>query len=354
MRSSRTSAAATLATVLAIAFASFTPVARAGAQNNNSIFVDDFAVGQRSASLTSTVALRRGVTTKVQITKDFINLVRFEDIGLAGGGSISLLRNGQVNGNGMGFIAMSITVLAGHTVGSSITLVVGSGDRFTFNVVHRGEISTVGKSPDPATVPVRTPWVATIQGTDIGGVVVNPAGVTCHTITHTGRTANAVTVTLTHNATCSTTAFGIALQGNSTNDPPSYNLASGAVPGFQFAYAPAGVACVSQPNLGQPTIQAPLSGQTLFFRSGTTSPVNVRISWDSLTSGDIPAPNNEWIVTLLSQRSALPGNPNSFTVKGLSTSLRFALPDTHRVTVRAKNCGLSAPGTTFNFSTLFQ
>lgn len=287
----------------------------------------------------------------MQITKDFIDLVSFQNIALTGGGTLSLLRNGRVNGNGMGFIAMSITVPAGHNVGSTITLVVGSQDRFTFRVVHRGEIATIAKTPDPATIAVRTPWVATIQGTDIGGVVVNPQ---CHTVTHTGRTANAVTVTLTHNATCSTTSFGIALRGSSSNDPPSYNLASGALLGFQFAYLPAGVACISQTNLGQPTIQAPQTGQTLFFRSGTLSPVTVRISWDSLTASTAPAPNNEWIVTMLSQRSALPGNPNSFTVKGLSTSLGFALPDTHRVTVRAKNCGLSAPSATLNFSTLFQ
>jgi hypothetical protein len=179
------------------------------------------------------------------------------------------------------------------------------------------------------------------------------APINCHTITYSGRTANAVTARLTHNGSCTTSAFGVALQGSTGDDPPSYNLAAGPLTGFQFKYAIGGLACVNQPGIGQPNIRQPLNNQVITFNSGQPSPANVTIRWDSATVNSIAAPNNEWVVQRLVPRGTTSTSLSSTTVKGLSATIAFAVPGTHTVTVRAKNCGESAPGTSVTFTTKY-
>ncbi|MGQ0643429.1 MAG: hypothetical protein ACT4P6_22005 [Gemmatimonadaceae bacterium] len=60
-----------LSTVL-IAFALGTPLAAAGAQD---IFVRDFGSSEISYANGSTPKIRRGITSRVRIVKDFIDLV---------------------------------------------------------------------------------------------------------------------------------------------------------------------------------------------------------------------------------------------------------------------------------------
>jgi len=340
---------------LAIAFvglASLVSATRAAAQNNNAISVNDFATGQRSSALTSTVPLRRGVTSRVTIVKDFIDLVTFGSISMTGGASISGLSNGRTQSSGMGFLAMDVTVPPGQNVGSTLTLKVGMHDVFKFNTVNRGEISSITKNPDPATIPAATPWTATIQGTDLGSVV--SLSINCHTITYSGRTANAVTARLTRSAACTTSAYGVALRGGADNDPPSYNLAAGPDAGFQFAYAPGGIACVSQPTIGAPNIRQPQSNSVITFNAGTPSPASVTFVWDTVTSNSSTAPGNEWIVTReLPRGSTGIGLSVPMNARGESASLSFSVPGTHTVSIKAKNCGQSAPSTKVTFSTRY-
>jgi hypothetical protein len=333
------------------------PSKPAAAQTTNVIVSTDFA-GTRRDGLSSTVLIRRGGKTTVQIIKDLIDLVPFDQVSMLGGGTLDNISNGRTqNGQGMGFISMDITLPSARTVGALFTVKVGLIDRYTFKVVHRGEVASITRTPDPSTIAVTTPWVAAVQGTDIGDVIIRP--INCHTINHAGRTANAVTVTLTRSATCNTTAYGVALGGTTGNDAPNYRNANGQDVAFQFQYAPAGVACVSQPSIGATTIRQPQTSQVLQFRPATSSPTNVTIAWDSLTNGTVPAPNNEWLVT---EGNAAPigaiggiGNKGfTRTVRGLSTRLSLAIPGTYRVTIKAKNCGQSAPAASVTFSLAYQ
>jgi hypothetical protein len=340
-------------TSFAVSTATLFPLTQISAQNNNSISINDFAQGQRGVALTATAPLRRGVTSRVVISKDLIDLVSFNDISLSGGGSMTNLTNGR-NVNGMGMISMDITVPAGQTLGQIMTLKVGLIDQFKFSTVSRGQVTNVTRNPEPSTIPATTPWIVTVAGTDMGSVEVAP--INCHTIVYSNRSANGVTATLTRNASCSTSAFGVAWRGSATTDPPSFNLANGNLAGFQFQYAPSGVACVSQPNIGAPTVRQPQTGQVIQFNSGTLSPASVTIAWDSLLTSNTTAPNNEFVVThgeastigLTATRSV------STTTTGRSTIIRFPIPGRYSVTVKAKNCGQSAPSTTVTFSTQYQ
>lgn len=329
----------------------------AGAQNNNSIFANDFSNHGRNFALTATVPLRRGVTTRVHVVKDFIDLVSFESVSMSGGGTISQLANGRTT-NGMGFIAMNVAVPASQDPGSTITLKVGGSDVFKFKAVHRGLIAGIAKSVEPETIVSGTPWSATITGTDIGGVELN--GLSCHSVVYSGRTANAVVATLSRRSPCTVNTYGFNLKDAAVNDPPTYALANGTpVPSVPFSYLPAGVACISHPNMGVPTIRQPQGGQVFSFLPGTVSPTSVTVSWDSLSNTQAAAPNNEFIVTTQLQRvlsSAVFERPaiTTTTVRGLSRSLSFAIPGVYVVTVKAKNCDQNATPATMTFSMRYQ
>jgi len=314
------------------------------------IAVRDFA-GGRVYTLSQTPPIRRGVTTFVQITKNFIDLVPFNMVSISGAGAtISNLSNG--NNTGTGFIAMSVTVPNSAALGAQITLSVGLSDRFTFRVVSSGLVAAITKNPDPSTIAPGTAWIAAVGGIDLGSPVVDAGALACHTVT-TNRRADGVDFTLRRNATCSTSSFLLRLTGSAANDPPSWATSTGAQASFTFSYAPPGVTCTSAPNIGAPQVTQPTNQQLLRFGVGTPSPAPVTIAWQLNTNNGVPAPNNEWVIT----QSVTVGGLSSkviTNVTGTSTSLPFAIPGTHSFSIRAKNCGQSAPVTQVTFSTQYQ
>jgi hypothetical protein len=336
------------------------PFADARAQD---IFVRDFGSSEISYANGSTPKIRRGMTSRVRIVKDLIDLVPFQMVSASGGATISSLSNGRTS-NGTGFLAMDVTVPSGQATNSTITLNVGLSDHFNLTVKHRGLVSSITANPQPSTLQQGTPFVATVQGTDLGDPVADlGSGQTCHSVTVGNRTNTSVQFTLTRLASCSLNSFSLSVDPSANDDPPKYLLASGAVPILNFSYIPpppVGVTCTSNPNLGLPTIRAPGNAQVIVFGSGTPSPTNITIRWDSLTNLTQPAPNNEWIVTrggsqvgggLLIGGGGTKGN--FVTVTGLSKTLSFTIPGTHTISVRPKNCGQNAQTATITFSTRY-
>jgi hypothetical protein len=329
------------------------------------IIMDDFASGKSSHSLTATVPIRRGVTTNVRIVKDFIDLVPFNLVSITGGGTISGIKNGKTGSGlaGKGFIEMNVAVPATQGLGSTITLKVGLNDQFKFRAVHRGLVTSITKTPDPGTIAPGTAWTATVQGTDLGSPVLGSSTPACHTVTVLNRTNTSAQFRL-QKQNCANTSFTFALvKGSGANEAPSYPLSNGVVSGFGFQYdpgPPAGQLCASQASIGAPRITAPSAGQTLVFGGGTASPTNILIRWDSLTNSLTPAPNNEWIVTRRVRNTRSTSLPSlafidvSTVVRGLSVSLPFTIPGSHTVTIRAKNCDISAPTSSLTFSTVVQ
>ena len=351
--------------LLALAISPLMPGARANAQGLG-ITVDDFGTGSATFTYTDTPPLRRGVTTRVIIVKDLIDLVSFNDVSISGGGTIGALSNGRTS-QGRGYLAMDVTVPSGQNPGSTITLKVGLIDQFRFKAVRRGLVSSVTANPQPSTLQPGTPWVVTFQGTDIGGAVANLAGAPCHTsVAGNNQSSTSMQFTLTRSATCATTTFSVRLGPSGGNDPATYNLAAGPVAGLTFSYLPpppAGVACVSDPSVGAPSITAPVTGQVIVFGSGTASPTNITIRWDSLTLNQRQAPNREWIVTRNNASTIGPviGRPTRTSSTTVTIPARtqpsvtqsFSIPGTHSVSIRAKNCGQSAPTSTVTFSTQY-
>lgn len=330
-------------------------VASAGAQD---IFVKDFGSGEISYANGSTPKIRRGMTSRVRIVKDLIDLVPFQMVSVSGGATIGSLSNGRT-GNGTGFLAMDVTVPSTQTTNSTITLNVGLSDHFNLKVKHRGLVSSITASPQPSTLQAGTPFVATVQGTDLGDPVADlGSGQTCHSVTVGTRTNTSVQFTLTRQATCGTNSFTLGVDPSANDDPPKYLTSTGIAPGLGFSYIPpppSGIACVSDPNIGVPTVIQPANGQVLVFGSGTPSPTLILFRWDSLTLGQRPAPNREWIVT----RPGVKSQPFSNLIitapagQQPSVSLSRAIPGTHTVTIRAKNCGQTAPATTLTFTTRY-
>src|SRR5437868_987538 len=122
----------------------------AGAQG---ITVFDFALPAGGAffQLTATPPLRRGVTSTVRVTKNLIDLVPDFQIKMNGGATIGHITHARDNG-GMGYIEMPVTVPAGQSVGSTLTLDVGFTDHFKFTATTRGEITSVSFNPNPTTI----------------------------------------------------------------------------------------------------------------------------------------------------------------------------------------------------------
>lgn len=326
------------------------------------IVIDDFASGKASFPATTTVPLRRGVTSNAQIIKDLIDLVPFNMVSISGGGTISSINNGRTS-SGKGFIRMNVTVPSGQSLGSIITLKVGLTDQFRFRAVHRGQVSSATASPQPSTITAGTPFTVTVQGTDLGNPVVQTTGLPCHTIAESNRSNTSVRFTLTRLATCTSSQFSFRLTpGAGGNEAPSYPLATGSPAGFSFSYLtpPVGLACSSQPSIGAPRITTPAAGQVLVFGSGTSSPTNIVVRWDSVTATNVAAPNNEWIVSRQVRTTVSRTQPTfgfttvSTEVRGLSIALPFTIPGTHTVSIRAKNCGTAAPSSSVTFSTAVQ
>jgi hypothetical protein len=301
----------------------------------------------------------------VTVIKDLIDLVPFQLVSITGGGSISSLSNGRTS-SGTGFIAMDVAVPSNQAPNSTITLNIGLSDKFNMRVVHRGLVSAIVASPQPSTLQVGTPWVATVRGTDLGDAVAHVAAPSCHTAPVLGnRTADSIRFTLTRSATCSTNSFSLTLEPSANDDPPKYVLSSGARPTLNFSYIPpppVGVACTSNPGLGQAVVRTPGNNQVIVFGGGTSSPTNIVIRWDSLTALGQPVPNNEWVVTRGGGTTTASGlliggggaKGTSVTVVGLSKTFAFTIPGTHTISVRPKNCGQNAPATTVTFSTRYQ
>ena len=334
-----------------------------GAQGIN---IKDFDDNSRNYGLTQTVPIRRGVTSNVVIVKDFIDLVPFNLVSITGGGTVSSISNGR-NSRGKGFIQMNVSVGANQTTGSTITLKIGLTDQFRFRVTHRGLVTAVVKNPNPQNVAAGTPWQLTLQGTDLGTPVIRTASLACHTVATGARTNTSVVFTLTRAATCPNTQFSVIFAGQSTStDAPTYVTSSGSLANFAFTYAPpppVGLACASAPNIGTPVIRTPANSQALIFGAGTISPRNITIRWDSLTTGQIAAPLNEWIVSRRVPNTKTRTGPSltglgflnvDTQVTGESVVLPFTIPGTHTVTIRAKNCGQSAPTASVTFTTAFQ
>lgn len=332
----------------------------AGSAGAQDIIVRDFGVSEISYANGTLPRIRRGITSRVTIIKDLIDFVPFGLVSVTGTGvTIGALSNGK-RSSGTGFIAMDVTVPAGFNPGSNITLNIGLSDHFNLRVVHQGLVSSITANPQPSTIQAGTPWIATVSGTDLGSAVPILATPSCHTTSDLTQAANSVTLTLTRQATCGTNTFVLRVNPSANNDPPKYVTSSGQIPALGFSYIPpppVGVTCISNPNVGAPSIQAPAQGQALVFGSGTPSPRNITIRWDSLTTTQQAAPNNEWIVSYTPPSSflrVLPGaKPTSTTVRALSTRLAFDIPGTHTISIRAKNCGQSAPTASRTFITRY-
>lgn len=335
-------------------------VADARAQD---ILVRDFGSSEISYANGALPKIRRGTTSRVTIIKNLIDLVPFQMVSVTGTGvTIGSLSNGR-RSSGTGFIAMDVTVPSGFNTGSNITLNVGLSDHFNLRVVHRGLVSSITANPQPSSIQAGTPWTATVSGTDLGGLVPLFASGACHTTGAVTRRPDVVTFTVTRQATCGTNSFVLNVDRSANNDPPKYVLSSGAAPALAFSYIPpppVGVTCTSVANMGQTTIRVPSNGTAIVFGSGTTSPTNILIRWDSLSINQQPAPNNEWIVSYTPGNTAagglLPGTngkTTSSTVKGLTKTLPFIIPGTHTISIRAKNCGQSAATASMSFTTRY-
>jgi hypothetical protein len=318
------------------------------------IVVGDFAANL-TYNLSSIPVVRRGVTSSVSIRKNLIDLVPFGMVSVSGqGATISNLQNGTTGGTG--FLAMNLSVPSSASLGGTIALRVGATDIFQFRVVARGLVSSITKAPDPSTIAAGTQWIATVNGTDLGTPIIDAGVLQCHTVSSNNRTNSSVDLPLQRtNANCNTTTFSFRLKNGSANDPPSWALSNGNTTNFSFTYQPpppSGVTCTSAPNIGTPVITGPANQQVLVFGRGTVSPTPATITWNLNTApNNVPAPNNEWIVSR--SGTGLKGTATT-TVTGTSKSFNFTIPGTYTVTIRAANCGQSAPPSSVTFSTRYQ
>ncbi|MEW5916992.1 MAG: hypothetical protein AB1762_11325 [Gemmatimonadota bacterium] len=325
------------------------------------IIVRDIGSAEISYGNGARPKIRRGMTSRVTIVKDLIDLVPFQTISVTGTGvRIANLSNGRTSAS-TGFLAMDVTVPATFNTNSTITLNVGLSDRFVMSVVHRGLVSAIVATPQPSTLQAGTPWVATVRGTDLGTPVANLGPAACHNAPTASHFTDSVRFTLVRQATCSTNSFTLRIDPSASDDPPKYALASGNTPVLGFSYIPpppSGVQCVSNPGLSAPVITAPGNLQTIVFASATPSPTNIVIRWDSLTNTGQPVPNNEWIVSQVPLNTTIGGSllnggspkGSTFTLKALSRTFSLAIPGTYKFTVRPKNCGQNALAAAVQFT----
>ena len=331
-------------------------------QAQDGVIVTDFSTTTgRNFGLTGLPILRRGVTSTVEINKNLIDLVPFNQIHVRGGAGIvpGSITNGRT-ASGTGFIRMSMVVPPLQGIGQTITLDVGLIDHFTFTVQHTGLITALNFSPNPATVVEGTPIILNGTGVDFDTPEVSP--ITCHTVVMGARPPSpspTFTATATRNSTCSfaNAPSQFDVLGKGTGDPALYATAQ-AVFRFTFpAYlGPApptpGLTCLSAPGIGVPVITSPSNGQVFAFAAGANASQQLAVTWNLQTGNSSLAPNNEWIVTSPPERER--GLPTSTTVRGTQFLRSYPLPGTYRVSVKAKNCGEAAPSATVSFELKFQ
>jgi hypothetical protein len=352
-------------TAAALAIAALAPAGRADAQDLILVRAFTGTTGQDQFPPGTQPYIRRGRTSSVEIVKDLIDLVPFGMISVSGGGAfISGFQNGRT-AQGTGFLRLSMGVPETTAVGTIITLSVGLTDRFEFNVVRTAIVTSLTRNPDPSTIVPTTPWLATFQGTDIGAPELDLSRLQCHAAREEARTNNSFAVTLTSAEPCSAAGFILVLRAIPGQTPTQYRFNNGAPATFSFVYAPEGPVCTSIANLqAAPVVTNPANGQLIVFGPSTVSPTQITLRWEALLQpGQIQPPLNEFIVTRQVPRATSPlvneqglAGPVivSETVGGTSKTYSFAIPGTYTFSVRAKNCGDSAPSTTVTFTTRYQ
>jgi hypothetical protein len=332
------------------------------------IFVTDFHSTTASFyDLTATGHLRRGTTSNVQIVKDLIDLVPFDQIKTSTSGvTLSGKTNGRTSA-GKGFIAFSLAVSATQTLGSTVTVDVGLLDHFKFTVRREGLISNVTFTPDPATVSAGTAITINGTGSDFGTPALT--AIQCHTVTTGASTATTFSATATRSVTCANSGpYGFSVNGTGANDAPIYATSNHLI-GFSLAsykaLPPPLPPCQSAPGIGTPTVTSPTNGQRFEFVSGTASPQSLTVRWSNITSSNQAAPNNEFIVvltrtdatsTLKNERTLIPAvtTKDSSLVVGTVLTKNFVLPGSYQLSIRARNCGDFGPITATTFQLTFR
>lgn len=335
---------------------------------NPRIAVNDFGVNDRVYELNQTPYIRRGGVTKVRIYKHYIDLVPNGQVSIVGGGNITSIANGVVDD--IGFKEVSLDLSAGLTTGTTITLKIGLVDQFPLRVVHRGEVSSITQVALPSTIQAGTAFTLTLAGVDMGGLRLASGSPQCHVITPGANNSTTKAFTLTRNATCAATQHSVFLDNTDSKDPDHYLRSNGSNFTHTFTYAPPppqlaeGLVCTSVPSIGAPVIRAPITGQQFVFGPATASPVSVEVRWDSLTAAGVRAPLNEFDVSMRpaggTQIASLAGSISGTRatverlVRGFRTTFSVTLPDSVTISVRARNCGQSAPAASVTIGVLRQ
>jgi hypothetical protein len=326
------------------------------AQSEGITWVD--FVGTHFIGLTNAGTFRRGVTSTVTIVKNFIDLVPDGQINLSGGGSLSPITHGRTAA-GEGFISMKVTVSSTQAVGSTITINVGLVDHFPFSVTHTGLISGITPQPNPTTIVGGTHFKLIVSGTDLATMVATQS---CHTSTTAASSATSVTLDMVRNTACASNVgpFTFGLVSTTAGDPGTYAKSDGTK-SFSFGpYQPnppptTTVICTTA-NVGTPVITSPPNNETIEFAATSSATQNVTIAWDRNTQpGNVPAPNNVWLVTYPTQFNKQGQTLTTVTdsVTGNSKTIPFHVPGTYSVSVKAKNCGTPGPSSSVRFSFAF-
>jgi hypothetical protein len=343
-----------LTTLAAVVVSLSPPVLRA----QEGIFVTDFAgTAPQQYSLAGPAKIRRGVTSTVQIVKNLIDLVPFDQIKVhSGPTTIAQKTNGRTS-SGTGFIQFTLIVPPGPTqqIGSTITIDVGFFDHFNFTVERMGMIANPQLVENPATVVAGTQIHITVAATDIGTPEIL---MHCHsaTINQAGNSFTA-TVTRLSTPTCSSTngPFTFGVHGTAPGDPSVFATSAGVrnfpFPAYLVPPPPLRATCASVPGIGRPLIVRPLNQQVIEFPAGATARQEVAVVWGSRAEGSQVAPNNDWIVTLV---GATPLDNRTQTVRDTVFQHAYPLPGTYTVTVRARNCDTDSPSSSVSFQLKFQ
>jgi hypothetical protein len=332
------------------------------------VFVTDFhSLTAGFFDLSATAHLRRGTTSNVQIVKDLIDLVPFDQVKTSTSGvTISGISNGRTSA-GKGFIQFSVTVPATQSLGSTVTIDIGLLDHYKFLVLRKGLIAaTPTMTPDPSTVAAGTAVAITVTGTDFG--TPSLTGMTCHTIVPGATSSTSFTASVTRNANCTNNGpFGFVVNGTGSSDVQPYatstHVTSFAFPAYK-TLPPPPPPCVSAPGIGAPVVTSPTNGQRFEFVQGTTSPQSLTMRWNSITNTNQAAPNNEFIVVLTKtdgiirtttrDLSNTVTSKDSLLVTALAITRNFVLPGAYQLSIRARNCGDFGPITNVAFQLTFR
>ena len=339
-------------TTLAAVFVFLSPPALRAQEG---ILVTDFSTPHTPVTypLAGPAKIRRGVTSTVEIVKNLIDLVPFDQIKVhSGPTTIANKSNGRTSSSGTGFIRMSMTVPAGVAAGSTVTLDVGFLDHFNFTVQHTGQLSAAPIfSPSPTTVVAGTPITIQLNnGVDFG----NPTIVAiCHSESSPAPNPTAFSATLTRQSsgTCGSNngPYAVSVHGSGTGDPVVYATAAGtsgfSIPAYLVPPVQQQLTCASVPNIGAPVIARPANEQVFAFATGATPRQQISVVWAKHTRSSQLAPNNDWLVT---------SEGVTTTVRDTVFSRTYVVPGTYTVGVRAKNCDTSAGSASVTFALKFQ